>query len=72
MQSSRSELTEADQLFLLQCCYIGVIREAEQESSGHNVSDRRSQFCQSTGLRVHTNGTATGCHLVQGVEAERY
>jgi len=65
-----SAVLKAHQLYLLQPAYTGVIRETQQESSSQNVSDKWCQLWQSRWSRVHTNRARTGCHLVQGVEAE--
>lgn len=67
-----SAVLKAHQLYLLQHAYTGVIRETQQESSNQNVSDRWCQFWQSRWFGVHTNRAQTGCHLVQGVEAESH
>ena len=67
-----SAVLKAHQLYLFQPAYTGVIRETRQESSSQNVSDRWCQFWQSRWFGVHTNRAQTGCHLVQGVEAESH
>jgi len=67
-----SAVLKVHQLYLLQPAYTRVIRETEQESSSQNVSDRWCQFWQSRWFGVHTNRAQTGCHMVQGVEAESH
>ena len=67
-----SAVLKAHQLYLLQPAYTGVIRETQQESSSQDVSDRWCQFWQSRWFGVHTSREQTGCHLVQGVEAESH